>query len=136
NHGQRIPWVSKDITKDQDSYASLVSVLTGMCEYLADRLCYHRPDLVGKLEAYINILPYNAACPWAPFGGVVVNFNACSDAHLDGWDLFKRCLVVPLMRDCKGGALVLYEGRLVLDLHTADAILFPSGRFTHFNLHY
>ncbi|KAJ7751093.1 hypothetical protein B0H16DRAFT_1419550 [Mycena metata] len=136
NHGQRIPWVSKDITKDQDSYAALVSVLTGMCEYLADRLCHHRPDLVGKLEAYINILPYNAACPWAPFGGVVVNFNACSDAHLDGWDLFKRCLVVPLMRNCKGGALVLYEGRLVLDLHNADAILFPSGRFTHFNLHY
>ncbi|KAJ7697111.1 hypothetical protein B0H16DRAFT_1442511 [Mycena metata] len=136
NHGQRIPWVSKDIIKDQDSYAALVSVLTGMCEYLADRLCHHRPELVGNLEAYINILPYNASCPWAPFGGIVVNFNACSDAHLDGWDLFKRCIVVPLMRNCKGGALVLHEARLVLDLHTADVVLFPSGRFTHFNLHY
>ncbi|KAJ7719044.1 hypothetical protein B0H16DRAFT_411252, partial [Mycena metata] len=136
NHGQRIPWVSNDIKKEPTAYAALVAALTAICEYLAERLCHHRPELVGKLEAYINILPHNAACPWAPFGGIVINLNACSDGHRDGLDLFKGCLVIPFMRDCVGGGLVLHEARLVLDLHSGDAVLFPSGRFTHFNLHY
>ncbi|KAJ7750866.1 hypothetical protein B0H16DRAFT_1227944, partial [Mycena metata] len=86
--------------------------------------------------AYVTILPHNANCPWAPFGGVVVNLNACSDAHLDPLDLKKRCVVIPLMKNCRGGGLVLHEARLVLDLHSGDVVLFPSGRFTHFNLHY
>ncbi|KAJ7601372.1 hypothetical protein DFH06DRAFT_1026259 [Mycena polygramma] len=136
NHLQRVPWTSSEIVKDPEAYASLVAAFTGVCEWLSDRLSFHRPDLVKALEFYINILPHNAACPWAPFGGIVVNINACSDAHLDPLDLFKRCLVLPLMRNCQGGGLVLHEARLVLDLHSGDAVLFPSGRFTHFNLHY
>lgn len=62
--------------------------------------------------------------------------NACSDAHLDAFDLLKRCVVIPFMKDCEGGGLVLHEGRLVLDMHSGDVVLFLSGRFTHFNLHY
>ncbi|KAJ7483744.1 hypothetical protein B0H11DRAFT_1914615 [Mycena galericulata] len=136
NHGQRVPRASREIVQDQDAYSSLVAGLTGVCEYLADRLYHHRPELTNKLEAYIDILPRNEACPWAPFGGIVVNLNACSDAHLDGLDLHKRCVVIPLMEDCQGGGLVLHEARLVLDLHTGHVVLFPSGRYTHFNLHY
>ncbi|KAJ7098401.1 hypothetical protein C8R44DRAFT_748233 [Mycena epipterygia] len=122
NHGQRIPWVSKDITKDQSAYGALMAALGS-------------PDFAHKLEAYIDILPHNAACPWAPFGGIVVNINACSDVHRDVMDLYKCCIVIPLQK-CEGRGLVLHEARLVLDLCTGHAVLFPSGRFTHFNLHY
>ncbi|KAJ7699475.1 hypothetical protein B0H16DRAFT_1225813, partial [Mycena metata] len=136
NHGQRIPWASKEITKDPEAYASLVDVLSGLVEYLANKMYLHRPGFTQELEAYVGILPHNAHCPWAPFGGIVVNLNACSDAHLDPLDLKKQCVVIPLMRDCIGAGLVLHEARLVLDLHSGDVVLFPSGRFTHYNLHY
>ncbi|KAJ7670441.1 hypothetical protein B0H17DRAFT_948758, partial [Mycena rosella] len=136
NHGQRILWVSRDITKDTEAYVALEAALTSICEYLADRLQLYRPKLCEQLECYIDVLPRNAACPWAPFGGIVVNFNACSDAHRDGLDLLKRCFIIPVMRNCEGGGVVLYEARLVLDMHSGHGLLFPSGWFTHFNLHY
>ncbi|KAJ7238435.1 hypothetical protein C8J57DRAFT_1566162, partial [Mycena rebaudengoi] len=136
NHGQRVPYVCKEIVEDPVAYEALAAGLTGLCQGLADRLFYHRPQFAKSLTAYVNILPRNAACPFAPFGGVVVNFNACSPPHLDSLDLEKNCVVIPLMKNCQGGGLVLHKARLVLDMHSGDIVLFPSGKFTHFNLHY
>ncbi|KAJ7199546.1 hypothetical protein B0H12DRAFT_997032, partial [Mycena haematopus] len=139
NHTQRGPWVSKDIIKDPVAYGSLCVQFSPHLSYFlicCVQIYLHRPRLAERLDAYVMLLPHNAACPWAPFGGIVVNFNACSDAHRDKFDLENRCVVMPLPQNCRGGALVLQEARLVLDLHLGNVVLFPSGRFTHFNLHY
>ncbi|KAJ7286787.1 hypothetical protein C8J57DRAFT_1282043 [Mycena rebaudengoi] len=136
NHGQRIPRPNQEIVKDPLAYEALVQCMIPVCEHVASKLFELRPDFADELVAYISILPRNELCPFAPFGGIVVNFNACSDGHLDSLDLDKKCVVIPFMKDCRGGGLVLHEARLVLDLHSGDIVLFSSGRFVHFNLHY
>jgi len=45
-------------------------------------------------------------------------------------------MVIVISEDCVGGELALLEPGLVLDLQNGDAVLFPSGKISHFNMHY
>lgn len=55
-------------------------------------------------------------------------------AHRDVKDLHV-CLVL-VIGDHVGGELCLVEMGLVIGMRGGDMALFPSGRITHFNLHY
>ncbi|KAJ7173955.1 hypothetical protein C8R43DRAFT_943594 [Mycena crocata] len=123
NDGQRLPTPSKAIMEDRNGYESLVKNLTDIY-------------LVENIQDYVQLLPGNARCPFAPFGGIVINLGGCSPGHCDDEDDGDHCVVIPFMRDCKGGALVLHEPGLVLDLEAGDMVIFPSARLTHFNLHF
>ena len=54
--------------------------------------------------------------------------------HRD-WDDTDICSVM-VVSDCLGGALVIVELGLVIDLQNGDQILFKSSELTHFNLHF
>ncbi|KAJ7178696.1 hypothetical protein C8R43DRAFT_1118067 [Mycena crocata] len=136
NDGQCLPTPSKAIMEDRNGYESLVKNLTDICKFVCDNTGHHIPDLVENIQDYVQLLPGNARCPFAPFGGIVINLGGCSPGHCDDEDDGDHCVVIPFMRDCKGGALVLHEPGLVLDLKAGDMVIFPSARLTHFNLHF
>lgn len=82
----------------------------------------------------MEALPLDSACPSAPFGGFVINLNACTWAHRDAGDKL-LCLVIPFGKYA-GGELCLYEAGFVWDLQIGDILVFPSCDLTHFNLHF
>ena len=65
---------------------------------------------------------------------LVVNLNVSTLAHHDRFDK-DICLVLPL-GDFRGGALVMFEQRLVFELRSGDFAIFRSAETTHFNLQY
>lgn len=81
---------------------------------------------------YTEILPLSTTSPAAPFTGFFLNLCVATDAHIDPNDL--GCCAVIVFGPFKKGQLVLYELGLVFDLTPGQALLFPSRRFTHFNL--
>ncbi|KAJ7906431.1 hypothetical protein B0H13DRAFT_1880585 [Mycena leptocephala] len=96
---------------------------------------HHRSDLVENLLQYCNFLPGNAKCPFAPFGGIVINLGGCSPDHCDEKDDGDHCVVIHFTKDCRGGALVLYEPDWVLDLESGDMIIFPSAKLTPLSIY-
>lgn len=84
---------------------------------------------------YVEILPCHQNSPAYPFGGFVVNFNVSTLIHRD-WKDLNLCMVIVISEDCVGGELALLEPGLVLDLQNGDMVLFPSGKISHFNMHY
>lgn len=92
------------------------------------------PEETKELRIYIEQLPLGASSPCAPFGGFVINIDACTDGHQDVKDK-RMCLVAPLGK-FTGGQLCLYEGGLSFDLQLGDVLVFPSWRITHFNAHF
>jgi hypothetical protein len=79
-------------------------------------------------------LPGGEVSPVAPFLSLVVNLNVSTMGHRDRFDK-DICLVLPL-GDFTGGALVMFEQRLVLELRSGDFSIFRSAETTHFNLRY
>lgn len=65
----------------------------------------------------------------------MINFSVATGGHRDLKDL-EFCAISTFRKDWKGGKLCLYEAKLVIDLRPGDIIIFPSGRITHFNLHF
>ncbi|KAJ7278319.1 hypothetical protein C8J57DRAFT_1713191 [Mycena rebaudengoi] len=61
--------------------------------------------------------------------------GGCSETHVDELDDEDHCVVIPFTKNCVGGALVLHEAGMVMDLHTGDMVLL-SVQLTHFNLHF
>ena len=95
----------------------------------------HRlPDVYEDLSLFTDVLPGKAASPAHPFGGFVLNINVVTRAHRDVKDL-RVCLVL-VIGNHVGGELCLVEIGLAIRLRSGDMALFPSGRITHFNLHY
>ena len=82
---------------------------------------------------YVDQLPLHASSPCYPWGGFVLNINACTWAHRDDKDK-DICLIFPLGK-FTGGKLCLYEVGLSFDLQMGDVLVFPSSRITHFNTH-
>ena len=76
----------------------------------------------------------NDFSPAYPFGGFVLNINVVTQAHRDAKD-FDICLVLVIGQHV-GGELCLFEPGLVMPLQEGDMVAFPSGKITHFNLHY
>ncbi|KAJ7242019.1 hypothetical protein C8J57DRAFT_1526421 [Mycena rebaudengoi] len=124
------------MVREPVAYDLLKRNLADIVSFLAENISVHGPDLVEKLSARIRFLPGNEKCPFAPYGGVVVNMGGCSDAHADELDDEDHCMVIPFTKNCVGGALVLHEAGTVLDLHAGDMVLFLPAWLTHFNLHF
>lgn len=83
---------------------------------------------------FVKLLPFSEYLGIEPFTGLVFNVGVCTTGHRDPLDK-KWCVVIPLC-DFEGGALVLHEAGLVLDVRAGDVIIFPSCEITHFNLHF
>ena len=62
----------------------------------------------------------------------MLNIRCRTDGHKDAADR-SLCAVIPFGH-FKGGQLVLYEPRLVLDIKPGTIVVFPSHGITHFNL--
>lgn len=69
-----------------------------------------------------------------PFGGIILNLNACASPHKDPMDQ-NFCVVIPL-GDFEGVELCLSELGLVIEGQPGDIIIFWSPEITHFNLPY
>ncbi|KAJ7572187.1 hypothetical protein C8J56DRAFT_1069498 [Mycena floridula] len=96
-----------------------------------------RRDLVdetAKLDIVVSELPLNDAPASAPFAGLIININVCTDGHLDEGD-FLLCVVVGFGCWKKGG-VILHQIRLVVDLVPLDILIFASMRMTHLNLRF
>lgn len=110
------------------SFLGLAQILT------AFQLKRYLPEIDERLRAYTSILPLFEPSPMSPFGGFVLNISACTPAHKDKWD--KDICVLIFFGEWTGGQICLYEAGLVLEVEDGDVLIFPSGRITHFNLHY
>jgi predicted 2-oxoglutarate/Fe(II)-dependent dioxygenase YbiX len=83
---------------------------------------------------FVDVLPGKEASPSHPFSGFVLNINVITRCHRDVKD-HRVCLVL-VIGDHVGGELCLQELGLVVRLRNGDIVVFPSGKITHFNLHY
>jgi hypothetical protein len=79
-------------------------------------------------------LPGGEHSPVAPFLSLVLNLNVTTEGHRDRFDK-DLCLVLPLGK-FTGGALVMFEQGLVLEIGCGDFAIFRFSETTHFNMHY
>jgi hypothetical protein len=82
----------------------------------------------------VESLPGNPGSAVKPFVSLVVNLNVRTEAHRDSMDK-DLCLVLPI-GTFTGGALVLMEPGISLELSNGDFAVFRSSQITHFNLDY
>jgi hypothetical protein len=82
----------------------------------------------------VELLPGQAESPIRLFLSLVLNINVHTEGHRDSKNK-EFCLVLPIGQ-FKGGALVLYEQRLVVELRSGNFVFFRSSKSTHFNLSY
>ncbi|KAG2737453.1 hypothetical protein P692DRAFT_20761760, partial [Suillus brevipes Sb2] len=92
------------------------------------------PREYDVLVEFTQDLPGGYVSPVSPFLSLVVNLNVSTMGHRDRFDK-DLCLVLPI-GEFTGGALAMFEQRLVVELRNGDFILFPSANTTHFNLRY
>jgi hypothetical protein len=134
NHNQRATHLAKAIKDNPEQFQSITDILEGICKIVCDILQKHLPDAFDQLRVFCEILPLNHMPATYPFPGFVLNIRVCTDAHVDANDN-TICVVIPF-GTYEGGELVLYEAGLVLEIREGDILIFPSHRFTHFNLHF
>ncbi|KAJ7245070.1 hypothetical protein C8J57DRAFT_1680036 [Mycena rebaudengoi] len=102
NHSQRLPHPLEQMVREPVAYDLLKRNLADIVSFLAENISVHCPDLVEKLSAHIRFLPGNEKCPFAPYGGVVVNMGGRSDTHVDELDDEDHCVVIPFTKNCVG----------------------------------
>ncbi|KAG1781464.1 hypothetical protein EV702DRAFT_962506 [Suillus placidus] len=124
NHTQTLPYQSRDILEHQQLYDNIL-------------LAFGEECLPAEYEVLVELaqdLPGGEVSPVTLFLSLVVNLNVSTLGHCDRFDK-DFCLVLPL-GNFRGGALVMFEQRLVLELHSGDFAMFHSAETTHFNLQY
>ncbi|SJL05239.1 uncharacterized protein ARMOST_08605 [Armillaria ostoyae] len=108
--------------------------------YLSWHCDYFKHGKSNGYNAPDNTSPYythkegRTTSPAYPFSGFVINVGVATNGHCDGFD--KIAYVVMPFGDWEGGELCLYEAGHVWCLKPWDVLIFPSGRITHFNLHF
>ncbi|KAJ7737298.1 hypothetical protein B0H16DRAFT_1210866, partial [Mycena metata] len=95
NITQRVPYMSKEILDKPREYALLADALSDFFEVVRVSITHLLPEETKELRIYIEQLPLGASSPCAPFGGFVINIDACTDGHQDVKDKC-MCLVAPL----------------------------------------
>ncbi|KAL0058617.1 hypothetical protein AAF712_014688 [Marasmius tenuissimus] len=129
---QFTPRFSAEFYEQETRAMRLLNGMKPIIEHIAQVMRERFPKENGDLVAFISGLPLDAASPVHPYGGVTVNLNAATIVHLDPKDL-NLCLVLAL-HDCTGGELVLEEPGIVIRLKSGDFIIFPSRKYSHYNL--
>ncbi|KAH9924497.1 uncharacterized protein B0H18DRAFT_847061, partial [Fomitopsis serialis] len=81
NHGQFLPYMSRDMEDHQAIYQSLKSVFADVFGFIDDQLQTFLPREYEVLEATAAILPGNNVSVVSPFVGLVVNLNVVTRAH-------------------------------------------------------
>ncbi|KAJ7866927.1 hypothetical protein B0H14DRAFT_3591661 [Mycena olivaceomarginata] len=106
-------------------------------EILRVALAQYLPEDTAELSIYCESLPLHTSLLCHPFSGFVINLQACTWAHRDGFD--KGLCVVAPFATFEGGQLCPYEAGLSFNLRmgqSGDVLVFPSCDITHFNLHF
>ncbi|TFK73882.1 hypothetical protein BDN72DRAFT_760990, partial [Pluteus cervinus] len=134
NHGQRLPYLSKDLAHHPERAETLRNILAPLSQFISDQMARLIPDEFEVLQEYLYHLPLFMETPCYPFMGCVVNFCVSTSAHTDPCDKL-ICVVVPF-GDFQGGEICLYEPGLVFSLQPGEILMFPSYKITHFNLHF
>ncbi|KAJ6552568.1 hypothetical protein DFH09DRAFT_1496685 [Mycena vulgaris] len=134
NYTQRAPHPSEEMKEDPPETNLLADFLKFVTIIIEFHLRKYLPNEHADISVYATRLPLNERSIAHPFGGFVINVRVCTRGHRDGGDkLF--CVVIPF-GDWTGGELVMYEPGCVFRPRSWDAIIFPSSRITHFNLHF
>ncbi|TCD59939.1 hypothetical protein EIP91_011029 [Steccherinum ochraceum] len=131
---QLVPYASKEITNNPQLFDDLSIVLEDVFHHVDHTMKRHYPGIYHELSVTAEALPMREDCPAHPFTGFVLNINVVTKAHRDKQDK-KVCLVIAIGR-FTGGAICLHELGLVIPLRQGDCVMFPSGKITHYNLHY
>jgi len=116
-----------DVHDSPETYKALMSTLEDICKFVSAILEKHLPDIHSQLSVFCDILPLNIRPTTHPFPGLVINLQACTEAHLDGSD------DIPF-GELDDGELVLFEAGLMVHLQEGDMFVFPSFHLTHFNM--
>ncbi|KAJ7745246.1 hypothetical protein B0H14DRAFT_3606520 [Mycena olivaceomarginata] len=114
NLSQRVPHLAKDILDHPQEYTLLAEAFSDFFEILRVALAQYLPEDTVELSIYCESLPLHASSPCYPFGGFVINLQACTWAHCDRFDKH-LCLVAPF-GTFEGGQLCLYEAGLSFNL--------------------
>ncbi|THH21608.1 hypothetical protein EUX98_g8337 [Antrodiella citrinella] len=128
------PYESTDMVNRHQAFEELRAAWQMLFDHVRDKLYQHLPDEFEEVVAYANSLPHWTAPAAYPFSGFVVNLNVMTRSHRDTKDT-SICLVL-VLGEPEGGDLCLVEPGLTVKLREGDFIVFPSGKITHFNLHY
>ncbi|KAK0242064.1 hypothetical protein EDD85DRAFT_934815 [Armillaria nabsnona] len=131
---QRAPGHSKDFLQDIGEADLLANLFRDVMSFVNDHIRVLLQDIYKDLTVFVDHLPLNDQSPAYPFSGFVVNVGVATDGHRDGFDKL-ACVVIPF-GEWTGGELCLYEAGFVWRLKPWDILIFPSGRITHFNLHF
>lgn len=86
------------------------------------------------MVATASLIPGNDSSPISPFTSLVIKVNATTLVHRDGGDA-GGCIVLTIGNH-RGGEIVIYEPKLVLETRNGDVTAFPSDVYSHYNLHY
>lgn len=151
---QTLPQPSQEMLEHSAEYEALRVALAPLLEWQKKMVRIHKhvfeslnfldqfsqvelllPQDYEELAQYVEILPCHQISPAYPFGGFVLNLNVSTLIHRD-WKDLNLCMVIVISEDCIGGDLALLEPGLVLELRNGNAVLFPSGKISHFNTHY
>lgn len=103
-------------------------------DYVLVQLRTRLPAEYQVLVEIVDSLPGQPGSPVSPFVSFVLNINVCTQGHRDVGD--KHLCLVMALGDFEGGALVLREPGLVIELRNGDFAAFKSDCVTHFNLDY
>ncbi|SJL16470.1 uncharacterized protein ARMOST_19996 [Armillaria ostoyae] len=129
---QRAPGHSKEFLQDIGEADLLAKLFQNIMSFV--NVCALLPGIYKELTVFVDHLPLNDHSLAYPFSGFVINVGVATDGHRDGFD--KLACVVILFGEWTGGELCLYEAGFVWHLKPWDILIFPSGRITHFNLHF
>ncbi|KAG2737612.1 hypothetical protein P692DRAFT_20761328 [Suillus brevipes Sb2] len=134
NHMQRIPYASSTIHANREQYSVLAEILQDICRLIGQAMEKYLPDVYSQLSFVCSLLPMGEHPVTAPFTGLALNIQCNTAGHLDGDDCLV-CCVIPFGQ-YSNGQFVQYETGLVFDIVPGDFFIFPSGKITHFNLHF
>ena len=147
-----MPRTSNELKENCEEYALLKEALQPIFEwqsnvvriynhlFLSPIVLYDKklqkvlPEEFKILSQFAETLPCSANSPVYPFGGFILNLNISTRIHRD-WKDLHICLII-IFSDCEGGDLAFMEPGIVFSLNNADMIIFPSSKFSHFNLHF
>ncbi|KAG1856083.1 hypothetical protein F4604DRAFT_1522245, partial [Suillus subluteus] len=124
NHAQTLPYQSRDILEHQQLYENILLAFGEVFEWIDEVIKECLPTEYEVLAELAQDLPGGKVSPVTPFLSLVVNLNVSTLGHRDRFDK-DFCLVLPL-GDFRGGALVMLEQHLVLELHSGDFAMFCS----------
>ncbi|KAK0499761.1 hypothetical protein EDD18DRAFT_1103064 [Armillaria luteobubalina] len=104
---RRAPGHSREFLQDIGEADLLARLFQDVMLYVNEHIRKLLPEIYKDLTVFVNHLPLNDHSPAYPFSGFVVNVGVATDGHRDSFDKLPW-----------------------------DILIFPSGRITHFNLHF